>query len=263
MTGEKSPACQAEDQRCLTLNYQRKRKTVQKTRKAPLPKGQSFYASAKHAEYLLKDLEKAEYFYLQAILSGDRKESAVKDLASLLHQKGKTQDACRVLERFSNSIHSNPEKLKNLYTSLKKHLQTSEKQPKTLKLSGFHSKPSKFEVFSLFENSSRIRSIEFLGFSVLISFPSHSSARKTLESFSHWGTFKLFWISSDRSVLGEIQSRERISLKPVSFSFKLFFKDPACPAMCLPIDFNEFVEDKEMVQAEASSVLGCALASVL
>lgn len=263
MTGEKSPACQDQDQRCLTLNYHKKRRTVQRSRKVPLPKGQSFYALAKHAEYLLKDLERAEYFYLQAIVNGDRKESAVKDLASLLHQKGKTQDACRVLERFSSSIKTNPEKLKNLYISLQKHLQTSEKQPKALKVSGFHSKPSNFEVFSLFENSSRIKTIENIGSSVLISFPSHSSARKTLESFSHWGTFKLFWVSSDRSVLGEIQSRERISLKPVSFSFKLFFKDPCCAWLCLPIDSTDFVDIKDSFEAEASIVLGSALASVL
>jgi len=58
--------------------------------KIPLPFGNLPYAKAKRAEYLQHNFQRAKYFYKKAIETNDRAESAVKDLASLLHQKGKT-----------------------------------------------------------------------------------------------------------------------------------------------------------------------------
>ena len=58
---------------------------IRQTRKPPLPRGASAYAMAKRAEYIEKDLAKAEYLYKKAIRSKDRQASAVKDLAGLLH----------------------------------------------------------------------------------------------------------------------------------------------------------------------------------
>jgi hypothetical protein len=52
----------------------------------PIPRGNSSYAEAKRAEYIAKDLDKAEQLYLQEIQHGERKESAVKDLAVIYHQ---------------------------------------------------------------------------------------------------------------------------------------------------------------------------------
>lgn len=54
--------------------------------KYPIPRGNSYYAEAKRAEYIEKDLEKAASLYLKEIKSGERKESAVKDLAVVMHQ---------------------------------------------------------------------------------------------------------------------------------------------------------------------------------
>ena len=53
--------------------------------KYPIPRGNSYYAEAKRAEYIEKDLEKAASLYLKEINSGERKESAVKDLAVVMH----------------------------------------------------------------------------------------------------------------------------------------------------------------------------------
>ena len=54
--------------------------------KIPIPRGHTHYAEAKRAEYLDKNLDKAKELYLKEIHTGDRKESAVKDLAVILHQ---------------------------------------------------------------------------------------------------------------------------------------------------------------------------------
>ena len=53
--------------------------------KYPIPRGNSYYAEAKRAEYIEKDLEKAASLYLKEIEFGERKESAVKDLAVVMH----------------------------------------------------------------------------------------------------------------------------------------------------------------------------------
>ena len=63
-------------------NYQKRPSTYAKY---PIPRGNSFYAEAKRAEYIEKNLEKAASLYLKEIHSGDRKESAVKDLAVVMH----------------------------------------------------------------------------------------------------------------------------------------------------------------------------------
>lgn len=52
----------------------------------PLPKGNSPYAQAKRAEYIDRDTLVAKMLYQKAIQLGDRTESALKDLASILHQ---------------------------------------------------------------------------------------------------------------------------------------------------------------------------------
>ena len=70
----------------------------QMKRSFPIPRQQTPYAFAKAAEYIEKDLEKAEHFYRQAIEIGERPESAIKDLAGILHQQGKTQEACDLLK---------------------------------------------------------------------------------------------------------------------------------------------------------------------
>ena len=63
-----------------------------------LPKGDGPYARAKRAQLVDLDLGKAEKLLRQAIDGGDRPESAVKDLASLLNQQTRVDEAIALLE---------------------------------------------------------------------------------------------------------------------------------------------------------------------
>lgn len=66
--------------------FAKKRRNNKETKSLPIPRGNSPYAMAKRAEYEERNLRKAEYYYKQAITAGERVESALKDLASVLHQ---------------------------------------------------------------------------------------------------------------------------------------------------------------------------------
>ena len=65
---------------------------------AGLPKGDGPYARAKRAQLVDLDLGAAEKLLKQAALTGDNAESAVKDLASLLNQQGRDDEAISLLE---------------------------------------------------------------------------------------------------------------------------------------------------------------------
>jgi hypothetical protein len=84
----------------------------------PLPSGDSVYAKAKKAEYVERNLYKAEALYRRAISNGERVASAAKDLAGVLHQLGQTQEACRFLRANQHLFDSEPKKFANLLTSL-------------------------------------------------------------------------------------------------------------------------------------------------
>ena len=62
-----------------------------------LPRGNGPYARAKRAQLVNQDPDKAEQLFRQAIRTHDKKESAIKDLASLLHQHGRTNEAIALL----------------------------------------------------------------------------------------------------------------------------------------------------------------------
>ena len=63
-----------------------------------LPKGKGPYARAKRAQLVDLDLQKGEALLREAIKQGDKRESAVKDLASLLNQQGRVDEAIVLLE---------------------------------------------------------------------------------------------------------------------------------------------------------------------
>ena len=65
---------------------------------AGLPRGDGLYARAKRAHLVDLDLGAAEKLLKQAVLTGDNAESAVKDLASLLNQQGRVDEAISLLE---------------------------------------------------------------------------------------------------------------------------------------------------------------------
>lgn len=63
-----------------------------------LPKGRGPYARAKRAQLVNLDLEAAERLLKEAVRQGDKPESAIKDLAWLHRQQGRTDDAIALLE---------------------------------------------------------------------------------------------------------------------------------------------------------------------
>ena len=71
-----------------------------------VPKGSNPYARARRAQLIEKDLEEAERLLRKAIGRKDNLESAIKDLAMLLAQKGRTQEAIDVLVKNRKIIRS-------------------------------------------------------------------------------------------------------------------------------------------------------------
>ena len=63
-----------------------------------LPRGDGLYARARRAQLVDLDLEAAEKLFKEAIRTGDNTESAEKDLASLLNQQGRVDEAIALLE---------------------------------------------------------------------------------------------------------------------------------------------------------------------
>ena len=176
----------------------------------PLPKGNSPYALAKRAEYIHKDLKLAQFYYEQAIKQGDRAESAIKDIASILHQQGLTERACDFL-RLHQHYFRDQRKLENLLSSLSKQIVPSENCLKRIiKLFPINDSASASTIFQAFKNPSRILEVEFHYHNnircAFIKFPSHSSARKTLEGLSSWDLYKFEWVSA--SELEDVKNLE-------------------------------------------------------
>ena len=82
-----------------------------------IPKGSNAFALAKRAQLLDKDLDKAEHYFRQAILQKDNFESAVNDLAMLLAQLERLEDAVKVIEQNRSRVH-NKQSLDNVLTNI-------------------------------------------------------------------------------------------------------------------------------------------------
>lgn len=82
-----------------------------------VPRGSGPYARAKRVQLLEKDLERATQLLRDAIDQGDNAESALKDLAQLLVQLGRSGEAVEVLERNRSRI-SNQQSVDNILIGL-------------------------------------------------------------------------------------------------------------------------------------------------
>lgn len=69
-----------------------------------VPKGSNPYDRAKRVQLIEKDLDRAARLFRQAIKEGDNVESAIKDLASLLVQQGRADEAIIFLQRNRKKI---------------------------------------------------------------------------------------------------------------------------------------------------------------
>lgn len=176
----------------------------------PIPRQQTPYAYAKIAEYIEKDLEKAEHYYRQAIEIGERPESALKDLAGILHQQGKTEEACELLRSHKHLFIADLTRYENLLKNLQKQIFPSQNSyNKSVKISGLGLMADELTIRGMFENPSRILHIEIYDVSDsnqkygIIRFASHSAARKTLEGFRS-SRHKLEWMSLNGEITGEV-----------------------------------------------------------
>lgn len=186
--------------------------TSSDTQGFPIPKGNSPYALAKRAEYIDRNTSQAKQFYREAIKIGERTESAVKDLASLLHQEGRTREACELLSGFK-SIFLDQQKFCNLLTSLKEKLiPTGNCLNKQIKVSPLSDTDTETSVANMFRNPSRIAHVKVTGDLerfALVTFSSHSAARKTLSSFSKWNKYSVEWVSTSGEVVGPAGFKNR------------------------------------------------------
>jgi tetratricopeptide (TPR) repeat protein len=177
----------------------------------PVPRESTPYAFAKAAEYIEKNLDKAEHFYRQAIEVGERPESAIKDLAGLLHQQGKTQEACELLKAYKHIFVADLNKYENLLKNLQKQMTPSKNTlNKAVKISGLGPMADELTLKGLFDNSNRILHIEF-GFTdgvkwAILRFSSHSAARKTFEGFRAFHRYRLEWMSITGEIVEELTS---------------------------------------------------------
>lgn len=78
-----------------------------------LPTGSGSYAQAKRAQIIEQDFRKAEKLYREAIKKGDNAENAVKDIAGLLQQQNKDDEAIQILIEYRNKV-SNKQTILNM-----------------------------------------------------------------------------------------------------------------------------------------------------
>ena len=163
----------------------------------PIPKGDNPYSIAKRFEYIHKNLPEAEKYYRVAIAQRVRVESAVKDLAGVLHQQGRTQEACDLLESHKRLFVDSQAKFDNLLQSLK--TQSRNASYKYLKLWGLSETATEDIVRTMFSNPNRIHAVflmkEGRSQTAVLQFLSLSAARKTVEGFRYPSRYRLESVS--------------------------------------------------------------------
>ncbi|OMJ84141.1 hypothetical protein SteCoe_14765 [Stentor coeruleus] len=235
----------------------------------PVPKGNSPYSLAKKAEYIEKDLAKAESLYKKAISEGDRPESAIKDLAGVIHQQGKTLEAIEILKQHKYLFASDPGKYENLLQNLRRQVvQKGNRLNKFLKLSPLPLDSTSEQIFSLFTNSKRIIDIELYSegshIYAILKFSTHSAARKTLEGFLGWDQYKVEWVSITGDLAGNAGSKRGDMKKDrVLFVCKVFHRDPESRVLVLPIESNPVIANLELKSNEYKHLIGSDLLGVL
>jgi hypothetical protein len=228
----------------------------------PIPKGDTPYSKAKKAEYIEKDLKTAEKYYKLAIETGDRAESAVKDLAGVMHQQGKTIEAIEFLKQHRSIFIQEPLKYENLLINLRRQIvQKGNRLNKYLKISNFSLNTQKHLVASLFYKPERILGIDMVQENnflyAIVKFSSHSAARKTLESFVHFDRFKVEWFSVSGDVAGDVlaMKTEHKKDKPI-FAYKIFSRDLENKVFVMPLTQSDAEDLYQVTDLEAVQLLG-------
>ena len=179
----------------------------------------------------IRNLPKAEKYYRLAIKNKERLESSIKDLATVLHQQGKTEEAIALLENNRHICIKHADRLENLLMNLKKQAQPSGNfYNRTLVLFNCPFDFDEAKVKSLFKNTTRIIQVEFqsdeavsnllnsfeideqtlqdkptliIPRACLINFSSNSGARKTLETLIDQETYTFYWMNTEGKIKGK------------------------------------------------------------
>lgn len=232
----------------------------------PIPKGDSAYSQAKRAEYIEKNLKLAEHLYKSAIEQGDRAESAIKDLAGVMHQQGKTIEAIEFLKGHSN-LFNDTVKYENLMMNLRRQIvQRGNRLNKNLKISNLPLKIDKQQVLKLFTKPERITDVEITFADdktfAIVRFASHSAARKTLESFVDFEKFKVEWYSVSGEIAGDVLSgKSECKKEKPAFTFKVFSRDMLNRSMVMPLGEQVITSTPKISAQEERILIGSLLSS--
>jgi hypothetical protein len=95
--------------------------------------------------------------YKQSLKRGERVLSSAKDLAGVMHQQGKTQEACTFLRAHAHLFSADREKYDNLLLNLNKQITpTGNIHKKWAKLTQISTEMTQEDILALFVNPSRI-----------------------------------------------------------------------------------------------------------
>lgn len=104
------------------LDEEIRKATSQSEAEIPLPRGKGPYARAKREQLINRNLESAKKLLMEAIRKRDRPNSAIMDLASLLQQQGKHDEAIKLLQKNSVQLNRhNKQSYDNMLATLYQH----------------------------------------------------------------------------------------------------------------------------------------------
>jgi len=177
---------------------------------------QSLYGGAKRLEYD-GDLKGALTMYQQAMMSGDRADSAMKDIAGLLNMLGRPREAIDFLKDNSRYV-ENEAGYMNLIERLELELEreSAGDMPRSVlvTLTDASLGPVSLNLCDrLFPNPAKIRRILYLddeGCVAVVHFATHSAARKAIQVRKVVMSAKTEWASSfEESRLRAIEAKEK------------------------------------------------------
>jgi tetratricopeptide (TPR) repeat protein len=196
---------------------------------ASLPKGDSYFAKAKRATIIDKDLAKAEEYYKLAIKNKERIFSAIKDLSTILNQQGRSSEAVELLQKHRNIFKKDGEKIDHLISNFKKDFDSVRNcHNKILILLNVSYGTTQETIMSLFSNTSRIENVEFIeGDSArkllqsceplsgrlfelpslitdrvcLLRFDTNSAARRTLDTLKETTKYQFYWMNESGKIV--------------------------------------------------------------
>ncbi|MEE4248641.1 MAG: hypothetical protein V2I33_24960 [Kangiellaceae bacterium] len=172
-----------------------------------------------------------------AIDAGDRAASAVKDLAGVLHQQGKTREAVGLMQKYRYLFYTSEvdrKKFENLLANLSKQIwQPGDVAPAFFKLFGIGPKVTDREILSLFRNSRRVSEIERHGRYCILKFASKNAAQKTYDSFRRPGMgIRVEWVTE--SLPPATPEPPRV-VRRRAFTSVLFHMNPES-LRCIPVE---------------------------